>query len=189
MQFIQTKARILTPDSSRKFATSWEYTRPEPHHIIHNLTRTTPQHPQSQDIKEFGWNKPLKVCGMKNYHCWCWPISPVYKKAPGSLHTGWCSDVKCSCWLSWCLVEHHAHEKHTVSMLHIYRRGWKEPIMWFGTTYINNRSSAMTGRLLRLVIQSRRFSMVFTSTLQEGKHPNFTGHGVGLIEWWNFSRL
>jgi len=37
MQFIQTKARILTPNSSRKFATSWEYTRPEPYHIIHNL--------------------------------------------------------------------------------------------------------------------------------------------------------
>jgi len=54
-KFIQTKARILTPDSSRKFATSWECTRPEPepHHIIHNVTRTTRYHPQSQDI-EFG---------------------------------------------------------------------------------------------------------------------------------------
>ena len=63
---------------------------------------------------------------MKNCCCWYWPISLVYKKAPGSFHTGWCSDMKCCCWLSRCLVEHHAHEKHTMSMLRIYGSGWKE---------------------------------------------------------------
>jgi len=151
MQFIQTKARILTPDSWRKFATSWEYTRPEPHALYH---------PQSDGLVE-RFNCTLKILliiqmkqisegmWMKNCRCWCWPISPVYKKAPGSLHTGWCPDVKCSYQMfggAPCPWEtHYEYAAHLQKWL-------EEAIMWFGTTYMikqcNSRSSVMIARLL-----------------------------------------